>query len=181
MTWQIPSPYSCYQRWQWCYGPEILHLLCPEWCGMIRLLYHIYSEDKCWLPLGAPQNNCVAEDISIYPSTCIDITYPTILRLYSWCFPATNSITGKLKTYLHILSFIVMLYIIISSRRRLLSGKLYASTCCVTRWCLWCTDVQSHYYFIIPFMMQAADCLHLITVTLVLSCIYIIYPSMFGH
>ena len=34
---------------------------------------------------------------------------------------------------------------------------------------LWCTG---RYYFIIPFIMQAANCLYLITMTLVLSCIY---------
>jgi len=51
---------------------------------------HIYLEDKCWLPSCAPQKNCVTEDISIYPSTCIDIAYPTILCLSSWWgFPAT--------------------------------------------------------------------------------------------
>ena len=64
---------------------------------------------------------------------------------------------------------------------KLLSGKLYASTCCAMSWRLWCTDVQSrHYYFIIPFIMQAADCLHLITMKLFLSCIYMVHVLHIG-
>jgi len=43
---------------------------------------------------------------------------------------------------------------------------------------LWCTDVQNHCYFTISFIVLAADCLHLITITLVLSCTYILYPFM---
>ena len=62
----------------------ILRLLHKNWpirCGIIWL-YHTY-ENKCWLPSVAPQKNCVTEDISIYPSTCTDIAYPTILCLSS--------------------------------------------------------------------------------------------------
>ena len=43
-------------------------------------------------------------------------------------------------------------------------------------WCisfLWCTDVQNHCYFSIPFIILAADGLHLITMTLVLYILYI--------
>ena len=90
----------------------ILHLLHKNWpirCGIIWI-YHIYSEDKCWLPSGAPQKNCEAEDISIHSIHMHRQAYPTILCLSSWWgFPATNSIIGMLKTYLYIFSFIVML------------------------------------------------------------------------
>jgi len=88
-------------------GAMILHQLPKNWpirCGIIWL-YHIY-EKKCWLLSVAPQKTCVTEDISIYPSTCIDIAYPTILCLSSWCFPATNSIIGKLRTYLYTFSLL---------------------------------------------------------------------------
>jgi len=70
----------------------ILHLLHKNWpirYGMIWL-YRICSEDKCWLPSGAPQKNCVEEDISIYPSICTDIAYPTILCLYSLVIFSSN-------------------------------------------------------------------------------------------
>jgi len=64
---------------------------------------------------------------------------------------------------------------------RLLSGKLYASTCCAVRWCLWRSDVQSHYYFIIPFIMQAADCLIWSQWHLFYPVYTLIYPFMYYH